>query len=218
MSKGLNAAQRILTTRKTAMRRLRRTSLSAVLSLTLTVGLTGCDLDDLLDVDPVDQVPIDGLIEPTNARLLVNGAIADFECAYGAYVALTGVLSGELMDATSTAARWNVDRRLFDSPSAEAQYATVGCTALGVYTPLSTARYSSENILDALREWTDEELAVYGYDRDELIALAAAYNGYSYLLLAEGFCSAAIDLSEEKMPADLFAVAVQRLEEAETAA
>jgi hypothetical protein len=218
MSEHGTMESRTLMTRMTAMHRVRRFSKAAAFTLALTTGLAACDLDSLLEVEPVDQVPADGLTTPQNARLLVNGAIADFECAYGAYVALTGVLSGELMDATSTAARWDVDRRLFDAPSKEAQYATFGCTALGVYTPLSTARFSSENILQALRGWTDAELADLGHDRDELIALAAAYNGYSYLLLAEGFCSAAIDLSEEKMPADLFAVAVQRLEEAETAA
>ena len=218
MSEQTNMEQRTLTKRMTAMHRLRRFPKAAALSLFLTTGLAACDLDSLLDVEPVDQVPAEGLTVPVNARLLVNGAIADFECAYGAYVALTGVLSGELIDATSTAARWNVDRRLFDSPSAESQYATFGCTALGVYTPLSRARFSSENILKALRGWSDAELAALGHDRDELIAEAAAYNGYSYLLLAEGFCSVAIDMSEERTPAQIFAVAIERLEEAEAAA
>lgn len=218
MSEQRNMEQRTLTTRMTAMHRLRRFLKAAALGLALTTGLAACDVNDLLDVEPVDQVPADGLTTPQNARLLVNGAIADFECAYGSYVALTGVLSGEMIDATSTAARWDVDRRLFDAPSKEAQYATFGCTGLGVYTPLSTARFSSENILKALREWTDAELAALGHDRDELIAEAAAYNGYTYLLLAEGFCSAAIDLSEEMMPAQLFAIAVERFEEAEAAA
>src|SRR5690606_11243808 len=193
MSEQANMEQRTLTMRMTAMRRFPK---AAALGLALITGLTACDLDSLLEVDPVDQVPAEGLTAPVNARLLVNGAIADFECAYGAYVALTGVLSGELIDATSTAARWNVDRRRFDSAPDQSQYATFGCTALGVYTPLSRARFSSENILDALRTWSDSELADLGHDRDELIALAANYNGYSYLLLAEGFCSAAIDMSE----------------------
>ncbi len=218
MSEHTNLEQRTLTMRMTAMHRLRRFPKPAALGLALSVGLAACDLDSLLDVEPVDQVPAEGLTTPQNARLLVNGAIADFECAYGSYVALTGVLAGEMLDATSTAARWNVDRRLFDTPTAESQYATFGCTALGVYTPLSTARFSSENILDALRGWSDAELADLGHDRDELLAEAAAYNGYSYLLLAEGFCSAAIDLSTEMMPAQLFGIAVDRLEEAEAAA
>src|SRR5690606_31573079 len=113
---------------------------------------------------------------------------------------------------------WNVDRRRFDSAPDQSQYATFGCTALGVYTPLSRARFSSENILDALRTWSDSELADLGHDRDELIALAANYNGYSYLLLAEGFCAAAIDMSEERTPAQLFAVAVERFVEAQAAA
>src|SRR5690606_21436738 len=89
---------------------------------------------------------------------------------------------------------------------------------LGIYTPLSTARFSSENILVALRGWSDAELADLGQDRDELLAEAAVYNGYAYLLLAEGFCSVAIDLSVAMTPAEVFAIAVARFEEAEAAA
>src|SRR5512138_3410494 len=101
MSEQTNMEQRTLTMRMTAMYRLRHFPKAAALGLALITGLTACDLDSLLEVDPVDQVPAEGLTAPVNARLLVNGAIADFECAYGAYVALTGVLSGELIDATS---------------------------------------------------------------------------------------------------------------------
>lgn len=214
----MNTNQRTLTTRMTAMHRLRRFRKAAALGLAFSFGLTACDPGDLLDVDPVDTVPAEGLTTPANARLLVNGAIADFECAYGSYVALTGVLSGEMIDATSTAARWPVDRRLFNSASDESQYATFGCTGLGVYVPLSTARWSADNILTALQGWTDAEVAEYGEDRDELIAEAAAYAGYAYLLLGEGFCSMAIDLSTEKTPAEMFQLAIDKLEIAQAAA
>lgn len=178
------------------------------LALLLAVSAAGCDLDSLLEVDPVDRVPAEGLTTPTNAQLLVNGAIADFECAYGAYVALSGVVAQELIDATQTAARWPAERRDFTGEADQSQYATFGCEALGIYEPLQTARWSAENILTALEGWTEAELADLGFDRDELIAKAAAYAGYSNLLLAEGFCSLAIDISDERTPTQVFERAV----------
>lgn len=195
--------------------------------LGLAVVLTGCDVEDLIDVDPVDQVPGDGLTVPNNAELLVDGAIADFECAYGAYVALSGVVGGELIDATQTASRWPAERRDFNSPTNQSQY--VGevdedestfdaCAALGVYVPLSTARWSSENILNALQSWTDSELEDVGSDRQDLIAKSAAYAGYSHVLLGEGFCGMAIDTSAAMQPAEVFQRAVDHFTTALAAA
>lgn len=190
--------------------------------VTLAAGFAvlgaGCDIDSLLDVQPLDQVPAEGLTAPANAELLVNGAIADFECAYGAYVALTGVVAQEMVDATQTAARWPAERRDFAGEAEQSQYATFGCTGLGVYIPLQTARWSAENILGALQEWTDQELADLGFDRQELIAKAAAYAGYSNLLLAEGFCSVALDLSGEMSTAEVFQRAIDHFTTAMNAA
>jgi hypothetical protein len=189
-----------------------------VLGLLVLVAGVACDLNELLEVDPVDRIPAEGLTVPANAELLVNGAIADFECAYGAYVALSGVVAGELTDATQTAARWPADRRDFSQTSYQSQYGTFGCTGLGVYVPLSTARWSAENILFALIDWTDAELSDLGFDRQELIAKAAAYAGYSYLLLGEGFCSMAIDEGPELTPTQVFELAVERFTTAMEAA
>lgn len=188
-------------------------------ALGLAAVLAGCDLDELIEVDPVDQVPVEGLIEPGNAELLVNGAIADFECAYGAYVALSGVVAGELVDATQTASRWHAERRVLSSSVNQEQYGTFEtCQALGLYIPLSKARWSAENILDALESWTDAELAEFDFDRQDLIAKAAVYTGYSYALLGEGFCSMAIDLSDEKQPEEMFQRAIDNFTTALTAA
>lgn len=181
-----------------------------VAALGLFVAASGCGIDELLEVDPVDRIPAEGLTAPANAQLLVNGAIADFECAFGAYVALSGVVSGELDDATQTASRWPADRRDFSQNAYQSQYGTFGCTGLGVYVPLSTSRWSADNILTALQGWTDAELADLGFDRQALLATAAAYAGYSYLLLGEGFCSMAVDAGPELTPAAVFQLAVER--------
>lgn len=175
------------------------------LAVIAVLAMGGCDVDRLLDVENPTRIPAEGLTDPENAQLLVNGAVGDFECAYNAYVALSAVLAGEMTDATQTADRWPYDRRAVQSD--DRRYATFGCTALGVYTPLATARWSADNILEALQGWTDAEVPG---DRQGLIAEAAAYSGYSHLLLGEGFCSSAIDLSTELSSEDMFQLAVDR--------
>jgi starch-binding outer membrane protein, SusD/RagB family len=157
--------------------------------LPLLLAMTAGACHNLLSVDTPAQIPATGLDVPKNATLLVNGAIGDFECAYGAYVALSAVMAQELTDATQTAARWPYDRRNVHSD--DALYGTSGCESLGVYTPLSTARWSAESILQDLQGWSDTDVP----NRQDLIATAAAYAGYSYILLGEGFCQVAINES-----------------------
>jgi len=185
------------------MHRARRAG--PVLALAALLSLTGCDIDQALDVDNPTRIPAEGLTSPENAQLLVNGAVGDFDCAYNAYVALSAVVAGELTDATQTADRWPYDRRAVRPD--DQRYSTFDCDDLGVYTPLATARWSADNILSALLEWSDEDVPG---DRDDLIATAAAYAGYSYLLLAEGFCTMAIDLSAEMQSEEVFDSAVAR--------
>lgn len=184
----------------------------ALIVLGLAVATSGCDVNELLDVEPPDLIPAEGLATPENAELLVNGAIGDFDCAFGAYVALGAVMAHELIDATQTASRWPYDRR--NLTSADALYGTFGCTDLGIYIPLSTARWSADNILGHLQEWTDQEVE----GRQRLIALAAAYSGYAHLLIGEAFCTTAIDLSAELSSQEVLQRAIQRLDLAAQAA
>lgn len=145
------------------------------------LALGACD--SLLDVEAASRIPADNLESPTSAQLLLNGAIGDFECAFNAYVVMSGIIGEELVDATQTADRWPYDRR--EVQPSDRRYSEFGCTVLGVYTPLSTARWQAENVLKKLQGWTDQQVA----NRGASIATAAAYSGYSHLLLGEGFCS-----------------------------
>jgi starch-binding outer membrane protein, SusD/RagB family len=159
--------------------------IGAVLALLLTAG--ACDtLDNALEVEAPSRIPAGNLQDPAQANLLLTGAIADFECAFGSYAVMSGLLGEELMDATQTADRWPYDRR--EVQPNDRRYGEFDCDALGVYTPLSRARWAAENILGKLEGWTDAQLPA-NLNRTSLIATAAAYSGYAHLLLAEGFCS-----------------------------
>jgi starch-binding outer membrane protein, SusD/RagB family len=188
----------------------------AVLALAAGLALGACDaLDDLLSVDKPGVVPAEGLSDPSKAVLLVNGAVGDFECALGSYIVMGGLIGEEFVDVTQTADRWPYDRR--DVQPGDSRYGTSSCEALGVYVPLSTARFTADQALHLLEGWTDDQMP-QGVNRTALIAKSAAYAGYAYLLLGEGFCEAAIDQSAPLPPQELFALAEQRFTQAIDAA
>jgi starch-binding outer membrane protein, SusD/RagB family len=178
---------------------------AAVLLLALAVG--ACDaLDKALNVEAPDRVDAGDMSHPQNAGLLVSGALGDFECALGGYIVSAGLLGNELMDASITAARHPLDSRNIDDSS---PYATNSCdgSPTGVYRPLSTAIWTTNNALARLNEWTDAQVS----NRSNLIAQAAAYGGYAHVLMGEGFCSSVItELGPEVTTAQIFQVAVER--------
>jgi hypothetical protein len=164
--------------------------------------LTACE--SLLDVEAPSRVLAKDLENPQNAALIVAGAVADYECALSSYTGAFGLITDELADAALSQSQFDFDRRTFTA--AGGTYASDGCGGFGVYIPVSTARYSADHALELLDKWTDAEVP----DRTALAAKAAAFAGYSYVLLGEGFCTAAVDGGPELTPAELFAVAEER--------
>jgi hypothetical protein len=155
----------------------------AALAGAVTALLAGCDL---LKVETPSRIDAGALESPANAALLANGAVADFECAFGSYAAMSALIGDELDDATQTADRFPYDSR--NIHSSDRRYAVNECDALGVYTPLNRARASADNVYRLLQGWSDAEVP----NRTELSATTAVYAGYSLVLLGEGFCSGVI--------------------------
>ena len=161
------------------------TALSLLGAALLT--LAACDaVKNPLDVEASSRIPAENVEVPANAQLLVDGTVADFECAFASYVVQGGEVGEEFVYAFQTADRVPPDQRT--SSANDARYATSACTALGIYGPLQTARSSAETVLDYLHVWTDAQVSG---SRQQMIATAAAYAGYSYVLLGEGFCTLA---------------------------
>lgn len=184
------------------MRTRKRILMPAALGLiALTVGCDG-----VLSVDAPGVVDAGDLENPEIAELLVTGTISDFDCALGAYIVNGGLLGNELQDASVTAARFPLDARIITETSA---FGVNACTANppGIYRPLATARWSADNALRSLDGWTDAQVP----NRTRLLGQAAAYSGYSHLLLGEGFCSVVIEENgPEVQPATAFQAAVAR--------
>jgi len=182
--------------------------------LALSVPMLDCNLlNKGLETTAPDKIETSTLEVPANAGLIVNSAVGAFECALGAYIVDAGMMSGELMDATATAANWAFDRRDTD-PTADTRYATNQCDAYGIYTPIQVARGMADRALELLQGWTDAQVP----NRQDLIAKASAYAGYSRILLGEGFCEAAINLGPKLTSNDVFASAETMFTTAITAA
>src|SRR5947207_15689007 len=159
----------------------------SIITLGLLAAAAGCDIfDNALSVQSPTNIPAGVLETASNALPLVNGAIADFECAAGAYAVMGGLIGDELIDRTQTAYRFPYDRR--SMVSSDRRYSVNDCIGLGVYTPLQTARFSALNALSLLQGWTDAQVP----GRDTLIVTLQAYEGYSLVYLGEGFCSMVI--------------------------
>ena len=162
------------------------------LALSAVVLATGAAAacENALRVESPGRIPAAPLENPANAALLVNGAVTDFECAFGAYVVVGALVGEEFDDVTQTADRWPYDRR--DVQSRDRRYATSQCDAIGVYTPLQAARVSANNVRRLLEVWTDAEVP----NRQLQIATAAAYEAWSILLLGEAFCTTVLSTVE----------------------
>ena len=197
----------------------RRRGGQAAVYLTVSVMCTSLamlacsDITTLKQENP-SQLSGKTVFVPENAQLIVNGAVADFQCAYSRYTLASALFTDELTAAIASTPDFEMDSRNMPSNNF---YGTSTCDAVqfpGVYTPLSVARAAGDTAVVALEGWTDEQVP----NRSLLISQAAISAGYSLTLLGEGMCSAAINLGPEQTPAQLFALAVSRFDTAVDAA
>ncbi len=200
-----------------AFRRRRRpiTALAAVVAASAIIA--ACNSGELLDVETPAVVPVSMIEDPANAALMVNSAVADFQCALGAAIAIEGLISDELADAQLGAAAWPYDRRDANVVT-NGIYGTGPCTNNqnpGIYTPLSTARWSNDHALNNLTTWTDAQV---GSGRQALMAQSALYAGFSFAWLGMSMCEAAFDLGPQVNQQGIFTLAEQRFTTAITAA
>ncbi|MGQ0648953.1 MAG: RagB/SusD family nutrient uptake outer membrane protein [Gemmatimonadaceae bacterium] len=186
------------------------------LAATLLAAVSCTDLTALEQSNP-GQLSAATIYVPSNAQLLMNGAIADFECAFSRYAVGSALFADELSNAIGSVSNYNYDRRTVQTIEAYGSATCGNNQQPPIYTTLSVARASADTVAAKLRGWTDTQMPA-GVNRTRLIGQAAAYAGYSIVLLGESMCSAAINLSPELTPADLFAEAKLRFDSAVVAA
>ncbi|MEP6493851.1 MAG: RagB/SusD family nutrient uptake outer membrane protein [bacterium] len=193
----------------------RRAAGFTVIGVAAATVIVACDTHKLLSVESPNSVPVALFDAPENAVLMANSAIGDFECGFGSFVLVEGLISDDLADATLTAAAWPLDRRDANTQT-NGTYGTGGCTATntpGVYTPLSTARWEADQALTKLSAWTDAQVPT----RQSLIVQMNLYSGLSYTTLGMAMCQAAFDLGPAVDQKGMFALAEKRFTDAITA-
>jgi hypothetical protein len=184
----------------------RRVSVRSV----LLVGLFGLGCH-LLEVESPLRVPAERLNDPKLAMVLVGGAIGDFECAFGNYVAAVAQVTDEFYGSAPLVANMPIALRR-DNGITNPQ-GLPGCSQVisqpsgQVYLPLSTARYQADDTYARLEGFPDS-LVTAG--KTMLMAKVETYAAYAYTLFGEGFCTAAFDGGPELKPSEVLAIADQK--------
>ena len=155
---------------------------------------------DLLDVSDPGSIQGEQLNNPALETLLVNGVIGEFQVAYGGYTLWSGVLADEVFtDHTNIAVREFSLHNFNDLNDINE----------GVYENLQRTRQSADDASARLREMLGGTAA-----SSLNLARVYAYGAYSYVLLAEGFCDAPVNLSEPLPPEELFRRGIARFDSA----
>jgi hypothetical protein len=162
------------------LRRGRRSRIGTALALAVLAA--GCE--SLLEVELPGQATEDGTFQPGQARLLVNSAIADIECAYSDFTAFEGA---GFDDATSRTVGWWGGR--FERPPTPG----TGSTCAGAqentsgnwFIPFHKGRWMAEQVYTRLENEWDVSLVS---DREQLMAISAIYAGIAYTYFGEFFC------------------------------
>ena len=168
----------------------------------LVASTTACN--GILDVENPGAIQEGQLADPALQQLIVNGAIGEFQYAYGQYAQWSAVLSDEAFTDHT-----NVDVRQFSLHD----FTDLNSTNSGVYEYLQRARQSADDAAARLKTMLGS-----GASSSLDVARVLAYGGYAYTLLGEGFCEAPVNLSAPKTSAELLQIALSRFDEAITVA
>jgi len=152
---------------------------TALLGGALVLSLTACDLDTILDVDDPEFATPESLDNPAGVPVTVAGAIGDFQIAYSgagndAYLSVSSLLGDEFYQSDTFETRRATDQREQNAPAQ-------GNTSDAAFNRLQYARRS---LLDA-----EGAISAHNVSTARLPELRAL-RGYTYLALADGWCSA----------------------------
>jgi hypothetical protein len=180
--------------------------------LTLAVGamlastLAACD--GLLDVELPGDVTEDALDDPALADILVNGVVADFECAYNNYTFGSAVHGDEMWHSSGNLSNRNWGQRKITPDFGNYVSGTCGGAGFGLWTTLHTARFQAEDVYQRVSDFAEVE------ERESKLATVRTYAGFLYTFFGETFCSVTIDGGAPMQPEAVLEIARERFEEA----
>ena len=189
---------------------------AAYIALALVAAqlITACQ--GVLDVSLPGNVEASALDAAALAPTLVDGAQADFECAFTQYVETTATWANEVLNSSGGAevVGWSARFTRPEAGTGQCPTASSNRGAFTVYLPLQIARGQAELALTKLTVFTDAEVT----GRALLLARAGFYSGYAHMLLSEAYCQVAVDDGPLLTPAQGLAIAEKKFSDAITAA
>lgn len=178
----------------------------AVLFAASFLVLSGCSLDEILEVHVPGKVLEEDLSSSSLANVLATGVIAEVECSWNQYVAGSAHHSDEYVPTSGnlTMRNWG-QRKIYASDAGYAQ-GTCGGWGYPMFTPLHTARFQAEDVASRLAEFPAEDVPNVA----ALQATVAVWGAFPLVAMGEGFCSMSIDGGSEMTPAQVQSEAEQR--------
>ena len=164
----------------------------------LALAVSACN--DALSVTNPGAIQEGQLGDPALEQLIVNGAVGEFQYAYGQYAQWSAVLSDEAYTDHT-----NVDVRDFS----EHNFGDLNTINSTTYEYVQRARQSADDATDRVKS-----LLGTAASSDINVATVLAYGGYSYVLLGEGWCESPVNLSAPISSDSLLHVAITRFDEA----
>lgn len=159
---------------------------TVALATLLSAGLLGA-CDSLLEVELPGNMTEAQLYQPSSATTMVNSAIADFECSYSMFTALTAAMEDVWLRGTGY---WNSWAEYRQKRPDGGECAT-GDTNASFSTGLQKSRLMSETAYSMITEWTGEGKEVV--NAEQLLATSATYAGLVYQIFGETFCELTVD-------------------------
>lgn len=172
-------------------RRRRKTGvlgkLLAPASLVLALSVGGCD--SFLEVSNPGAVEASELNDPALARTLLVGALGKFECSLTQYAAATGVFANEFWTSSNFRVVNAWSQRIDAARESNGTCGgNRGAAGMGAYFAVQQARTEAEAAYELISGFPAATP-----DRERSLGKLAAYGGYAYVLLGEGFCEVPLD-------------------------
>lgn len=160
-------------------------------------GLPSCD--SLLKVNNPGALDEEELANPALETFIVNGAIGEFQYAFGIYALWSSAMADEtLADHTNSDYRAISHHDFTDANTVNDQ----------VFANIQRARQSADDATARIKQMQGRKA-----DGSINVARVLIYGGYAYVLLGEGFCEAPVNLSAPLPSKELLARAITRFDE-----
>jgi len=182
-----------------------RVGVFAPLYLLGALALGGCD--SLLEVSNPGAVDAADLADPALTRTLTVAALGKFECAVTQYALASGVFANEFWTSSGFRAVNAWSQRIEAARESNGGCGgTRGNVGMGAFFSVQQARTEAETAFSLISGFPDNTPA-----KTRSLAKTAAYAGYAYILLGEGFCAVPLDGGPIVPKSEIWRLAEERL-------